>query len=80
MRICALNITHRNADIHKNALVDSCNKVASPGTEIVYKDTKIGVLNMRYFGFDYTNSLNGQQMIESMIEARREGCDAIIHD
>jgi len=80
MKICVLNITHRNADTHKNALIGSCKKVANSGTEIVYKDTRIGVLAMRYFGFDYTNSLNGQQMIESMIEARREGCDAIIHD
>ena len=80
MKICVLNIMHRNAEIHKKALIENCKRVASPGTEILYKDTKIGTLYMPYFRHAYARFLNGGAIMESMLEAKREGCDAIFHD
>ena len=80
MKICILNVTHRNAESHRNALIESCKKVASPGTEIVYKDTKKGALNLVDHGFGYTRLLNSNETIESMLEAQHEGCDAVMTD
>ena len=80
MRICALNITHNNAGIHKKALIENCKRVASPDTEIVYKNTKFGTVYMPHFQYGYARFLNNSAIIEAMLEAQREGCDAIFHD
>jgi len=80
MKTCALNIMHRNAEAHINAIIESCRKVASLGTEIVYKNTKSGTLDMADFRFRYTRLLNPTELIETMLEAKREGCDAIFHN
>ena len=80
MKICIQNVTPLNSDTLTNAMIESCKKVASPGTEIVYKNTKQGVLRTYFIGFGYTRLLNAREIIESMLEARREGCDAIIND
>ena len=80
LKICALNIMHTNAEFHKKAWLDSCAKVACPGTEIVYKDTKVGTLYMPCFGFGYPRMLNGREIVEAIVEAENEGCDAVLHD
>lgn len=80
MKICIVNAMHRNTKVHIDAMMDMCKKVASSGTEIMYKDTKQGILNLPYLKYGYTRFLNSVQMIETMFEARKEGADAIIHD
>lgn len=80
MKICILNITHMNSDTLRNAMIESCKKAASPDTELVYKNTKHGVLRTHLIGYGYTRLLNAQQIIEAGLEAQYEGCDAIIND
>ena len=80
MKICIVNITNMNSKTLQNAMIDSCKKVASPDTEIVYKNTKQGVVRTHYIGYGYTRLLNAQQIIEAALEAQHEGCDAVIND
>jgi hypothetical protein len=80
MKICVINIMPQNSEMHRNALIESCRKVASSNTEIVYKDTKAGTVYLPALRFGYTRLLNGREIIESMLEAQREGCDAIFYD
>ena len=80
MKICIVNAMHRNTSVHVDAIVGMCEKVASSGTEVMYKDTKQGILDLNYLKYGYTRFLNSVQMIEAMFEAKKEGADAIIHD
>ena len=80
MKICVLNIMRSNSEMHKKALIENCKRVASPGTEVIYKDTKFGTLYMPHFRHGYARFLNSGAIMESMLEAQREGCDAIFHD
>lgn len=80
MKICAINIMHANSEMHKKVWMESCRRVACPGTEIVYKDTKAGTLYMPCFGFGYSRMLNAREIVEAMLEAEKEGCDAVFHD
>jgi len=80
MKICVINILPKNAELHKNALMQSFKMVASPGTEVVYKDTKGGTVYLPYHRYSYTRLLNGKELIESMLEAKSESCDGIVYD
>jgi len=80
VKICFINVTPEIPDRLKDDLLSLAKKIGRPDTEFAIKCTKTGYSRLRFVEYRYFRLLNGPQVIEAMLEAKREGCDATISD
>jgi len=80
MKICFINVTPEIPVRLERALLSLASKISQPDTEFIIKCTKIGYSRLNFVRYGYFRLLNAREIIEAMLEAQREGCDATIND
>ena len=79
MRICYVNITRESVSGPiLNIVKDNCQKLVRDDTQMVFKSVEPGLERAYDPLISYFNLLNKVQIVERILEATQEGCDAAL--